>query len=619
MDLIKQDNSDSSDDEIVSNLREFVRDLIYKLKTSSSEEKMKEMGSKNDILEDYNAYLALADQPSKPFGDNILTLEEFININYVTFHADKDLTFVPPGLINRNTAANVLAGVSTVREFLSTASAVRQDVNEIVEELRSATSNIPGSSKFIDVMTSPGDSGDRGGNNGGFGGSGSYSHYDASKLSYGMKSIEVRLNTGIKPNCYGVYYQDALTNSSPLHLTMTRVTFLGMTPGSPVDTFYSVVLSTIFQNLAQAAVSFNINANTAFSDTNLRNYFDAVALALSYYYYYGGIITYCNNPQNRNEGMIKLRNMMSANDLNDLSQLQMILMGTPIPPNLNHLIFWLHQTYRDSTLPGAALLKIAPFPFAATTDAANKFSAFPAGYINNAILNLISGQNRTTGSLMARCCPGWTSEQLLAPTDMPLHDPGFCTLWANLPNVSVYTSGSAVKTPSVTSLDSSISYNSYTNDLDGAISGLVSVYDSTNSYWLPTLLDCGIINVYATTKYSNRVSFLKGTDGENTFYPITAYPGPSLHRGETFYLTGTSVAGYQKFGTEVVLNMNVNSIKETAQKLIQWLLSLDSIGSGVKALKDRSIPEVRHVNSGKSKSTRKKSFKGKRKMEEMKE
>lgn len=606
MKIIKQDGSDSNDDENVSELREFIRDLIYKLKTLSSEEKMKEMNSPNDILEDYNAYLALANLPSKPFGDNILSLEEFININYVTFHADKEISFVPPGLLRKNNLTTVVSGISTVRDFLSTASAVRQDVNDIVEELRSATSSIPGSSKFIDVMTTPGDDGSRGGGNGGFGGSGDYSHFDASKLSYGMKSIEVRLNTGIKPNCYGVYYNDALTNSSPLHLTMTKITFLSMTPGSPLDTYYSVVLTTIFQNLAQAAVAFNINANTAFSDTNLRNYFDALSIALSYYYYYGGIISYCNNPNNRNEGMIKLRNMMSANDLNDLSQLQMVLMGTPIPPNLNHLIFWMHQTYRDSTLPGAALLKISPFPFAATTDAANKFNALPAGYINNALLNLISGQNRTTGSLMARCCPGWTSEQLLAPADMPLHDPGFCTLWANLPNVSVYTTGSAVKTPTVTSLDSSIFYNSYTNELDGAISGLVSIYDSTNNYWLPTLLDCGLINVYATTKYSNRVSYLKGTDGENTFYPITAYAGPSLHRGETFYLTGTSVSGYQKFGTETVLNMNVNSVKETAQKVIQWLLSLDSIGSGVKALKERSVPEVNHVNSGKSKSTNKK-------------
>lgn len=551
--------------------------------------KVEEMGSSLETQQDdYKLYLEIANLPSKPFGDEILTFEEFVAVNYQNHLAN--LGFALPV----STVVGALQGVSTVKGYLSAARTARQEVADAIDELRDIADQAQGlGNEFIRVLGQ--DNSDGGGSTPVSNGPGGYHHFNANILFEGVKPIEVRLNTPVKPNCYGANFQAPDGYFSPLHMTQTKLSFTSFASGADPKNYLEIALIAGFQTLAQRAVSFNINASTNLSYNKVTTYYDALARGLSYYYFYASVIAFTEVTPINNEAMYKLRNMMSADDLNSLNMLKRVLEGSPIPPNLNHLIFWMSQTYRQSELPGSALIKIMPFGFASTTDTNYKFSALP-GLITSALNDLINPDILETRNLLSRICPDWQAERLGAPTSVALHDPNFTTLFINLFNISVTSNGTGFRTPNTTSADTSVNFATHTNDLDGAIQALMPIYNTSLSAWYPSLLDWGVQSIYATTRYTNRVSYIKLSDGSNSFVPVSGNANIAISRGEVSINQTTANLTQVPFGTEIVLNVNINSIKETTQKLLEWLLSLDTVGSGVKELKTASVRRSRHVN-----------------------
>jgi len=353
----------------------------------------------------------------------------------------------------------------------------------------------------------------------------------------------------------------------------------------PFYQFFDNVLSLAYQTLAQAAVSFNISAYQNLSTNRLYEYLDTLMYALSVYYFYASIITYASNPNNRNQGMLSLRKGMTANDLDSLYQLKRLLEGMPLPPNLNNLIFYLNQTFLGSSLPGAAIIKFMPFGFVTnTTD--TRLQQLVTGQVDASIALLTTSTFRLTESLIARICKDWLALKLLAPSDVPVHDTEFVTIFANAPYVYSSTT-SNYKTPTVVNSYDNITYNSFDDKMDGAVYGLTNIYSSLNSRWMPGLIDVetcsSTYTVSASAVTSNRFSYAydKNT-GLTGFYQADIIAYNNFSRPETYTGPGQG-SPYQRFGTEAVLNVNIDSIRETAYKLLEWLISLDSIKSSMRS------------------------------------
>lgn len=561
----------------------------------------------SDFNDDYQAYLEMFNSTNHPFGGGVpLTLDEFIRLNYLSESNHND-HISGLGFVNAIKPSDVIAGIQMAGNIYSEGmSAANTIKDEYIKLTNSAGRAKKMGDKFIDVSPKPGDSGQgrRGGLANGFGDVSGGTPFDVRRLNLNAKPIEVSLNTGIVPNTYGAYFMDADITHAPLHISSLRISLNTLTPSSSLTNFYNVVLTFLIQTQAQGSVSFNINADTNLSTTNITNYLDALMNALQTYYFYTSVLTYSSNPHNHNSGMLALRAMLSVDDLDQLYQLKRILEGLPLPPNMNNLLFYLMQTYKESSLPGAALLKILPISFNTTVDVNNRFDSLATGQVRAVLNNLVSNQSRLTGSILARVCPGWIATELLAPSEVPLHDLQFLTIWANLPGFNTTSGGIIARSPFAPSYDTSVVYNSFADTLDGAVFGLFTIYDTANAVWAPSLVD--IVNLrsgYSSTRGTNRISYCIGPDGiTRGFYPIVTNPDLAHSRSET-YVTLTGVSGYQKFGSQAALNVNMNSVKETALVLLEWMLSIDTIGSGVKEQRMKDSKSVTHVNEGKGRSS----------------
>lgn len=531
---------------------------------------------------DYASYLELANAPWKPFGDNILTFEEFIEVNYsdtIIYDADsKDhpLKFLPAVTTNAGYAFDMLTD-SFSRMNPEQKVAAAKAVRTVWSRAMNTAQRMSQGDKFMDIVS-----------DGGSGGGGSSdglptSTFSSHNLNINLKPTEVKLNTGIYPNCYSVYYQYADSTHAPLHLTQVKldINSLNPTTSPSLYLFWNNVLSFILQTSAQRSVSFNIANDTSISTSSLTAYFNNLLNALQVYYFYASVISFTDNYKNKNQGMYSLRSMISSSDLDLLYQLKRLLQSMPIPPNMNHLVFWMNQTYRESSLPGAALIKIMPFPFDTSTNTVNNnFTQYSVSYLTNSVINSITTSSiRATASMLARVSPSWIMEDLLAPSDNALHDPGYVTLWTNLPNTSSSTSGVMNYAPYAADSTQSITYNAHTNEFDGAIFGLTNIYNNGTAQFESNMLVTTIRSAYGTSgsRSTNRISYTA-----NGFVPAVMSDDLAISRNETYLLPASATSGinFQRFGTEPVLNVNVSSVRETAFKLFEWMLSLPSIGNG---------------------------------------
>jgi len=424
------------------------------------------------------------------------------------------------------------------------------------------------------------------------------------RLSYDPNPVEVRLTTGIVPNCVADYYHDSVANEFvSLHLVTGKLNFPDSSD-SPLNKYWSNIITLVFTNNVQAAVSFAVDYS-ALSTGTLVAAMNALLDAVQTFLFFDSILTVTNSGLNRNEGMAKLRAQLTATDLNNLNNLRTTIKVMPIPPNLLQMAYYLMQTYSSSATPGSSLLKICPVPLKTVG-----FDWMPdTSYIETAASNLTA--YRSTYALLARACPKWLSDKVMSSNEVPLHDPNFTTIWANLPLIYSKGSGSTLKDykyPACTSTSrSAVPYSSFSNELDGAAYSLTSFYNSTISQWEPSLFKP--ITSTKSGLTSNRWSFIDN-GATKDFQSASLYESVATNRAHTYFVLNDGIYSMVPFGAENIKQVNPDAVLQTAYMTTEWLLSLDTIGT----LEDRRVYGKSKTGNynGNNKQKQKRQYKGKK-------
>jgi len=423
----------------------------------------------------------------------------------------------------------------------------------------------------------------------------------AGSLDYNPNPIEVRLDTGIQVNAYTDYYYDYNSNFSPMYMVGGQIQI--PTSSQDLANFFNDVVSFQFTNALQRAVSFSIDTSLV-SGATLVQAMNYLLNALQIYLFFDSVISYTSSPLNRNQAMLDIRNNLSAGDINALNNLRWILAGTPIPPNMKSICYYLTQTYKISSLAGSPIIKICP---AALDDETGQGNFFPdGGQIQDAINNLYTC--RSTFSLIGRACPSWFNGYLPSSNAYALHDPNFNTIFFNTP--SQYTNVNGVQLNIPSTVDGALVYGTYTTELDGGAFALTSIWDNVNGFWLPSLWS-PLPSATSTppTTISNRWVYYNSSLilGQGNFVDIYSFPA-SVFRSPQFsyFIYGTDATTYDSyipFGSESLEGVTPDAVFQTSLKLTEWMMSLDSIGM----IKDNRVYGVPQPNrGGKQKSYRNK-------------
>jgi len=395
-------------------------------------------------------------------------------------------------------------------------------------------------------------------------------YFPMARLATNPEPYTFTLNTGIKAPVYSPLYQNStLNNNASMRFCAFGVNYTS--DNFSVSSFVQTVIYTVVQNAVQRAVNFSVG--TTITSSGLTNWMNALINALNAYFYVKSILAYNQNPMNRNDAMVSLRSGISSTDLNSMYELERILLGTPIPPNLVNFCWWLNGNYQDGQLPNSMICKIYPNCSIPTYSSASGDFAHNINWSG-----LISGLNTYNyiSVLMARAVPGWVKGELPSYPDLPVWDANWLTIFANIPVYgldSFNTSG--IIGPSIASSTTSWNYNTFTNELDGVAYALAAVYDSSNSAFLPTMASISkFTNGVSTTQYTNRLVWYSGQWQNANLNP---YYAPLWTYEVTTAVTGTYTA-VNIPGTQVVLGVNESSATQAALQLAEWLFSIDTIG-----------------------------------------
>ena len=383
-------------------------------------------------------------------------------------------------------------------------------------------------------------------------------------LSQAPNPKQVSLNTGIQPNTYTSDYMQAIENKcAPLHINCAKLQFPNYAASKLFNYFNNVIVFDL-QTKAQANVGFNLNINTDFTATNILAAFNSLITALQVYFYHMSIISYHSDPSNKNEGMIYLRNQFTSQMIEDLSLLGRRLADTPCPPKLLEYVRYLSATYYSGNTSGSPLLKISPIPGSSTLTSTTA--------ISTALTALATSTNNQIFSLMRRAVPQWTPKVLFDPEPIPFYDANFRTIFANMPFIH-FNGTTAVNYPSVTSLTDSVTYNTFTSELDGGAFALAGMYDNTNTAWVPGL----IVPISGTGNFvNNRVSFYQ-VGSVSSFYPSHSYDICLRSRLDSIAMNGNTAVPLHPVGSNMCQNVSANTVTETSYQVLDYLMSLDTI------------------------------------------
>lgn len=521
---------------------------------------------------------------------------------------DENLDFLPPLPPNTPNSFSQNANRLTleVSDLASSASDIFDTVKkgaEIIEKLRSG--DVAGSIKSLEAadakqlsealdaarkvinVVKPAFSGNKTKGPSGpevYGGVPSEYHDNQTLLSMAPHPTEVRLNTGIVPNFIVDDYNRAIAGyKCPLHINLYQVELPSNTQ-STTGAFLSDAVLFDLKTRITANLTYS-PASSLVSPTNLRNMLNSVINALANYYSVARYYVYSNMisnsdkergiPFNRNEAIEYLANLASDGDtVRAYLRLRRILKTVPIPPNLNDLIFYLYQIYTSSPEPSSPLLAFMPNQL---------YNGVPtlASDLNACCVDLLTYTD--TFALISRAIPQWRSTPLLTGNGNFLHDYQFTTLWVNAPYHLTGTNGTAYSLlgPSVSSENTTIRYNVYSNNLDGGIFALTALYSTGVSGWLPSLVKPltgtgkdGLSNI------SSRFSwFVVG--GIYGFYDSMYRAAASLTRDDTYTITSLDTTntgfGGLALGAEAGDGVTAATVSYASEKLLDWMLSWETV------------------------------------------
>lgn len=393
-------------------------------------------------------------------------------------------------------------------------------------------------------------------------------------LSKAPNPRKVLLNSGIVPNTYTQDYMFAVTGvCDPMHISCIELQI----PTSPTNPLYAYFNNTIafdIQTRAQSNIGFDIGVNTVFTAANILTAMNAAIQALQYHYWFSSICAYESDPRNKNEGMIALRQTISAQQMSLIVQLGKRIEDTPIPPRIVEYVKYMSANYYSGDSQGSAVIKTCPNSTLLNTTDATAIANLTA------VLNgLSSTQNNAVFALMRRAIPQWRVGKLYDVTVTPNYDLNFETIFSNLPFI-VWNGTANVSYPPTADSNATISYNSFTNKLDGLAFASCSAYDSFNNVYVP-----GIVGVKAAsqgtgaTNVSTRFSWQR-TGGITKFYPSDFDAFNTASRQDTYQIGGATVATITSphlYGSDKCQNVNQNALLQSAYRSLDFLFNVNSI------------------------------------------
>lgn len=395
----------------------------------------------------------------------------------------------------------------------------------------------------------------------------------AMNSSYGLSKAPnpkpVYLNSGIMPNAYANDYMKAKQNLCiPMHVSNV---YLGI-PTSALNSLYSYFTSTLafdIQTRAQANVGFNLNVSTDLTPTLLLTAFNSGIRALQIYYYYASILSYESNPQNKNDGMINLRSLMTPQIISDLTQLGRRLEDTPMPPRIVEWVRYMSMNFLSGDTQGAPIIKLGIQPEAMGTSPSLTL-------VSDALATLQTSTNNTVFALLRRAIPQWRIGTLYDVPTVPVYDKNFLTIFANT-GVYFRDSASVVQRfPTMTNSTDAISYNSYHNRLDGAAYAMCSAYRVSSGGWAPGICQPYQVNATNYTRQSwcdyngtgaawvNSADWYYATQSRQESYQVNS---PTTGAAITAHLPGADKAQ----------GVSIDSLTQTAQNFLDFLFNVEAI------------------------------------------
>lgn len=391
-------------------------------------------------------------------------------------------------------------------------------------------------------------------------------HSSGYSLSQSPNPRVTKLDTGIKPKTWTSDILDATElECSPLHMSCAKLVIPSVA-GNKLADHFSRDMVPDFQSNVQANVSFNIDL-VKFSATNITSTLNAVLYALQIYYHYMSIISYTSSPSNNNEGMTYLRAQITAQMIEDLTRLKRRLNNTPFPPNLLEFVRYFHSNYLTSTNQDSPMIKTYPGISAASmTNGAD---------IATALTDMSTPTCIETLTLLRKAVPHWTMGEMFDVPIDAVYDANYYTIFSNLP--FTYHDGTLVQNvPSVGTINTTIAYNTFTPNLDGLAFATTSVYNTVTSAWWPGLIT--VPSGAGSILGNSRRSYYESNGGKN-FKTVKGDAFLIRSRQETYTLNdaSTAVVSTHLSGTDRCMNVNINSLTETANNAIDYLMSWDTI------------------------------------------
>jgi hypothetical protein len=519
----------------------------------------------------------------------------------VTSDTDDSLEFLPPmspslasmsNIVNPQNVARAARVANSLRSGDISSAAAEAGISEasdLIRDIQNIAGTVSALKDTIKVIKGADNSGISGGGNnipGDNQGSVSNSYLNATRLNLDIAPTEVRFNTGIKPDAYSPSYHTAEDNISPLHINFGRLELPQLADTtSTVTRFFSSAILFELRNIIQRNITFSPNANLI-TDAALAGAFNAVLYALTIYYQVTRYIVYGNDPMNQNEGLLFIRSTLNTSAGDSYLTLRRLLQGLPIPPNMNMLAFYINQVYLSSELPGSPAIMFCSHGLVGTTVNWTAIDTAISGLTGTVPGTSPAVNCNDVLALIGRAIPSWYATQLYTGISNPLHDPGFASVWTNAPfSVAATTPVINQLGPSVTSGTQDISYNAWTNNLDGAMYALTSTYNTTVSRWQPSLFSPLVVTI--SGNQTSRVSWFR-TAGVSQFVNAIEHDSCAFARDETYTASLRFSNGVNRalnYGAERVYGVNTVSIANTSLKLLDWMFSWNTITTK----KDKSL------------------------------
>jgi hypothetical protein len=422
------------------------------------------------------------------------------------------------------------------------------------------------------------------------------SRWNPTGLSDTLKPMDTSFNTDIRFQGQTRYWQDGKENSGPLFIKAGTPGLVSTTANSNRDQqlwdFIQGPVVMEWNTVVANKVTWTGRVRDLLTETNISNYINRCLYVCSVYYFWRSVITFTDDPRNRNAGMDALRDQLSPSDYNNLFNLRREMMQSSIPPFIHEFVFYMMGNYRQSHLPTSPIMKIMPFGFASTS---NTYFNGQVALDGNGLspVDIARGhlsQLKSFNNVLSKAIGKWGGIEPFEYMSSPRVDADYTTFWVNGSYTATNSIGSLLY-PRIDDDTEEVVYNIHTDAPDGWVSAMSAPYiTNTDSFGVglfkPWELDSAgtaVDNInctYSTTKSTTCLMYR----AENTagFYPVEAAHNYQELSGNTYNTVATSGTyhKFQRFGTERVILTPINALRQANFQFLELLYTSDLRGLG---------------------------------------